>query len=139
MVGAVLVTSALLVGALLVASNAHGALDHTDASLAATRTQLHRTLGRLARARATLASVAGASHSAATVLGSDESQLAAVQGQLTAAQDDQRSQGVNIADLDQCLSGVEVALNQVSLGASGAAGLTLGSVASVCRAAEPTG
>jgi hypothetical protein len=46
---------------------------------------------------------------------------------------------VSISDLDICLSGVEKALNQISLGNRNGAATTLNGASPSCRGAQPSG
>ena len=71
-------------------------------------------------------------------LGIDSSQLSGLDDRLALSQSNVLSQGVRISDLDACLSGVEQALNQISLGNSAGAGSTLSQVGPECTGAEPS-
>ncbi len=133
----VVVLVALATTAVVVGWRAHTGLRHTTTSVVAEQARLHQTLGSLAEARSSLAAVSSQSSVAAASLAADERQLASVQSQLAKAQANEVSQGINIADLDQCLAGVEQALNQVSLGNPAGAATTLHGVATECRSAEP--
>jgi hypothetical protein len=117
----------------------HDRLQRTDASIATTRADLHRTLTEIAGARNRLAKAAQASGAAANALVTASTQLSAVQAQLTAAQTTIRLDGVNIADLDTCLTGVNQALNEISLGNQSGAAAILHQYEGSCQAAEPSG
>ncbi len=118
-----------------VTSRAH--LQRTDAQLAAVRTRLHQTVRRARTAEAGLTAVTGQATSAADLLASETAQLASVQSQLAATEANVFANGVSINNLDTCLSGVEQALNQISLGDQPDAATTLDGVAASCRAAAP--
>jgi hypothetical protein len=133
------VLMAVSVVAVVVGWQAHARLRHTNSSLVAERALVQRTLVSLAEARGSLASVSSQSAAAAATVATEEHQLAGVQTQLANAQANEVSQGVNIADLDQCLAGVEQALNEVSLGNPTGAASTLHAVATDCQSAEPSG
>lgn len=138
-VAGAMVTLALAAVAAGVGWSAHDNLARTDSALAASRFRLDQNLARLARARAALASVSGAGRVEGMQLATAQHQLAVVQSDLAKDQADEVTQGVNISDLDQCLTSVEVALNEVSLGQSAAAATTLQSAGPVCQAAHPAG
>ena len=138
-VAGAMVTLALAAVAAGVGWSAHDNLARTDSALAASRFRLDQNLARLARARAALASVSGAGRVEGMQLATAQHQLAVVQSDLAKDQADEVTQGVNISDLDQCLTSVEVALNEVSLGQSAAAATTLLSAGPVCQAAHPAG
>jgi hypothetical protein len=117
----------------------HARLQRTDTSLAAVRTELHRTLTTVSATKARLATVTGQAGAAGTALAAASNQLTTVQAELASAETGVRLDGVSISELDACLSGVDRALNEISLGdQSGAAG-SLRQVASTCQAAEPSG
>jgi hypothetical protein len=86
-------------------------LQRTDTDLTATRARLHVAV--------------------------DTAQLASVQAQLASTEANVFANGVSINDLDTCLSGVERALNQISLNDQVDAASTLDGVAASCRAAAP--
>lgn len=138
-VAGAMVTLALAAVAAGVGWSAHDNLARSDSALAASRFRLDQNLARLARARAALASVSGAGRVEGMQLATAQHQLAVVQSDLAKDQADEVTQGVNISDLDQCLTSVEVALNEVSLGQSAAAATTLQSAGPVCQAAHPAG
>jgi hypothetical protein len=113
-------------------------LHRTDAAEASTQAQLRHTLDQARRAEATLTAVSAQATSAAQILASETAQLASVQSQLASAEADVFANGVSINDLDLCLSGVERALNQISLDDQAGAAATLDGVASSCRGAAPS-
>ena len=84
-----------------------------------------------------LGSVTAQSAAAARTLATETSQLAAVEAQLAATEANVHADGVSIDDLDTCLSGVEQALNEISIDDQHGAASTLDGVAAPCRAAEP--
>jgi hypothetical protein len=85
-----------------------------------------------------LTAVSAQATSAAQILATETAQLASVQSQLASAEADVFANGVSINDLDLCLSGVERALNQISLDDQAGAAATLDGVASSCRGAAPS-
>lgn len=117
----------------------HHRLQRTDSAIATTRVQLSRTITATVAARGRLAQAARESGAAAGALGAASFQLAAVQAQLTAAQANIRLDGVSIADLDTCLTGVNQALNEISLGDQAGAAALLRQYEGSCQAAEPPG
>ena len=129
----------MLVAAVVAAFAVHARLGRTDGSLASTGAELHRTIAQVAVARKDLAAVSNQSTVAASVLSTESAQLAADQQQLAAAEATIHAKGVSISDLDTCLSGVEKALNQISLGDRGGAATTLGGVSASCQRAQPSG
>ena len=116
-------------------SRAH--LHRTDTQLTAVRARLHQTVGRARVAESALGAVTGQATAAARVLATETQQLASVQSQLAATEANVFANGVSINDLDTCLSGVEQALNEISLGDQHGAATTLNGVAASCRAATP--
>lgn len=131
---ALLVLAALVV----VGAVAHGNLEHTTATLGVERIRLSQSDAQLNAARHRLAAVESQSDTAGRALSAASSRLATAQSQLARAQADVSTQGVSISNLDTCLAGVEKALNQLALADQPGAVATLQSVASNCRAAEPT-
>jgi hypothetical protein len=71
------------------------------------------------------------------MLDTESSELAIDQSHLSAAEADITTKGVNISDLNTCLSGVQQALNEISLGDRPAAVTSLDRVGPTCQAAEP--
>jgi hypothetical protein len=129
----------VLVSAVGAAFELHSQLGRTNRSLTSTRAELRRTLEQVATTSGALASIAGQSTAAGQSLEMETAQLGADQQQLAAAEANIHANGVSIADLDTCLSGVERALNQISLGNKSGAAATLNGVASSCRNAQPSG
>jgi hypothetical protein len=127
----------LLAVAVSVAFGARARLHLTDTQLTATRARLARTVTRAHRAETALGSVTAQSTAAARTLATETSQLASVEAQLAATEANVFADGVSIDDLDTCLSGVEQALNEISLDDQHGAASTLDGVAASCRAAEP--
>ncbi len=129
----------VLAAALVTAVDLHAQLGRTNGSLTSTRAELHRTIGQVAVAREELATVSDQSNAAARTLETETVQLAADQQQLSDAEASIHAKGVSISDLVTCLSGVERALNQISLGNQSGAATTLNGVSSSCRSARPSG
>lgn len=130
----------LIVLAAVVASViSHSTLQRTDASIAELHVQLHRTSVQIGRARTRLAQAEQEAGAAASALASASDQLGKVQAQLASAQSNIQIDGVNIANLDTCLSGVNQALNEISLGDQSGASAILDRYAGNCQAAEPSG
>ena len=118
---------------------AHGALSRTDAALQVEQARLQQADRTLLAVHRELIRTDGLADDAARTLTAETAQLTSVRAELTAAEADQFDNGVSIADLTTCLSGVQQALNQISLGDAGGAAASLNGVASTCRAAEPSG
>jgi septal ring factor EnvC (AmiA/AmiB activator) len=136
---AALIAGLLVLAALVVlGAVAHGDLEHTAGTLAVERTRLAQSQSQLSAARHRLAAVQSQSDTAGRALSAASTRLATAQSQLARAQADVSTQGVSISNLDTCLAGVEKALNQIALADQPGAVATLQSVASNCRAAEPT-
>jgi septal ring factor EnvC (AmiA/AmiB activator) len=129
---------ALLAAALAAGVGAHAQLDRTNAELTVVRARLHLTVDRAHRAQAGLAAVTAQSTDAARTLATETSQLASVEAQLASTESNVFANGVSINNLNACLSGVEQALNQISLNDQQGAAATLNGVAASCRASEPT-
>jgi hypothetical protein len=127
----------VLAVAVSVAFGARGRLHGTDSQLVATRARLARTVTRAHRAEVALGVVTAQSTAAAHTLATETSQLASVEAQLAATEANVSADGVSINNLDACLSGVEQALNEISIDDQHGAASTLGGVAASCRAAEP--
>jgi len=137
---AVYAAVAVLLGVgLAVAFRTHDQLRRTDDRLSAEQTLLHRTVVRAHRAEAELGTVSGQATDAGRTLATETSQLATAEAQLASTEANVFTNGVSINNLDACLSGVEQALNLISLADQQAAASTLDSVAASCRAAEPEG
>ena len=134
-----LVAGLLLLAALVVVGVvAHRDLEHTADTLAVERARLAQSQSQLSAARHRLAAVQSQSATAGRALSTASARLATAQSQLARAQADVSTQGVSISNLDTCLAGVEKALNQIALADQTGAAATLQSVASNCRAAEPS-
>jgi hypothetical protein len=126
-----------MVAATWVATDATTQLHRTDAALATEQARVQRTVARVHATEVALHKVSVQSAAAARTLTTESSQLAADESHLTTAEADVTANGVNISDLDACLSGVQQALNEISLGDRPAAEASLDGVAATCRAAEP--
>jgi hypothetical protein len=129
----VVLAAAVAVG---ISNRAH--LHRTDAEVATTRAQLRHALVEAHRAESTLAAVSAQAATAAHVLATETAQLTSVQSQLASTESDVFANGISINDLDVCLSGVERALNQISLDDQNGAAATLDGVAESCRGAAPS-
>ncbi|HEY5097306.1 MAG TPA: hypothetical protein VII46_04625, partial [Acidimicrobiales bacterium] len=114
----------VLAVALSVAFGARSRLHGTDTQLVATRSRLAGTVARAHRAEAALGVVSAQSAAAGRTLAVETSQLASVQAQLATTEANVSADGVSITNLDTCLSGVEQALNQISIGDQGGAAST---------------
>ena len=133
------VGAVMLVAATVVGINAHAQLNRTHSSVASTRAELRHAQTLVAETKAELTKVSGQAATSRRALASASAQLSAAQAKLAADQVDVFSKGVSISQLDTCVSGVEQALNQISLGDPTGAATTLNGVAANCRAAEPSG
>jgi hypothetical protein len=127
-----------LAGLIAYGVHVHTQQQQADRSLASARAQLHDDVVRLGGARIELAGLATRSAAAGATLAGTEGQLESLQNNLSRAEANEFFSGVNIADLDQCLAGVERALNQISLSDPTGAASTLAGVSAVCSSAEPT-
>jgi hypothetical protein len=131
--------SLILIAAVAKGIEGHNRLQRTNASITAMRTEWHRTLTEVSTARAHLNQATSESDAAGTALAAASDQLTAVGAQLASAQAGVRVDGVNISELDACLSGVDRALNEVSLGDQADAAASLRQVSTSCQQAEPSG
>ena len=136
------VTLAALVIALLVGVTVglvtHASLDSANGRLDVARAELQHSHNYQKAAVVRLHALSDAAAAEAFELGIDSSQLSGLDDRLALSQSNVLSQGVRISDLDACLSGVEQALNQISLGNSAGAGSTLSQVGPECTGAEPS-
>jgi hypothetical protein len=128
----------VLAGLIAYGVHVHTQQQQADRSLASARALLHSDGVRLSRARIELAGLATRSAAAGATLAGTEGQLQSLQNDLSRAEANEFFSGVNIADLDQCLAGVERALNQISLSDPTGAASTLAGVSTVCSSSEPT-
>ncbi len=128
---------ALLVG-VTVGLVTHASLDGANGRLTAARAGLLGSQEYQKAAVARLHTLSDAAAAEAFELGIDSSQLSGLDDQLALSQSNVLSQGIRISDLDACLSGVEQALNQISLGNAAGAGSTLSQVGPDCNGAEPS-
>ncbi len=131
--------SLLLVAAVVVSVLSHNTLQRTDTSIAEMHAQLQRTAVQIAHARTRLAQARQEAGTAAASLASASDELGKAQAALASMQSNINVDGVNIANLDACLSGVNQALNEVSLGDQSGASALLDQYAGDCQAAEPSG
>ena len=127
----------VLAAGVAMGASSRAQLHRTDAELTAVRARLHQTVGRARQAESRLAAVTAQATSAAHLLSTETAQLASVQSQLASTEANVFANGVSINNLDTCLSGVEQALNEISLGDQHDAATTLNGVAASCRAATP--
>jgi hypothetical protein len=127
----------LMVAAVWVTADTSARLHRTDVELAAIRTRVQHTVARIHVTRVALHKVSVQSAAAARMLDTESSALATDQSHLSAAEADVTTNGVNISDLNTCLSGVQQALNEISLGDRPAAVTSLDRVGPTCRSAEP--
>jgi len=123
--------------AVAVGATSRAQLHRTDTQLTAVRARLHQTVGRARAADTALHAVSAQANGAARLLVTETDQLASVQSQLASTEANVFANGVSINNLDTCLSGVEQALNEISLGDQHDAATTLNGVAASCRAATP--
>ncbi len=128
---------ALMVAAGWVAADVTTQLHRTDATMASVQARVQQTVARVHATQVALHKVSAQSAAAARTLTTETSQLAADESHLSTTEADLTANGVNISDLDACLSGVQQALNEISLGDRSAAEASLDGVAATCRAAEP--
>lgn len=128
---------ALIVG-VAVGLVTHASLDGANGRLNTARAGLLHSQDYQKAAALRLRALSDAATGEAFVLGIDTSQLSGLDDQLGLSQANVLSQGIRISDLDACLSGVEQALNQISLGNAAGAGSTLSQVGPECNGAEPS-
>jgi hypothetical protein len=129
--------TALLVG-VAVGLVTHASLDGANGQLDAARAGLLHSQDDQQAAALRLRALSDAATADAFALGIDTNQLSGLDNQLALSHANVVSQGVRISDLNACLSGVEQALNQISLGDAVGAGNTLSQVGPECTAAEPS-
>jgi septal ring factor EnvC (AmiA/AmiB activator) len=129
---------ALATGCLLVVSDvrARTEIRTTDVSLATVDHQLNGVRSELARARRRLAAAESRAAPVTRSFDAAQSTLAATQKSLSAAVAGVHSQGVDLGALNRCLSGVEQALNQISVGQTSAGLATLRTTSSFCAALD---
>jgi hypothetical protein len=128
----------LLAGAVGAGIASLSTLHSTEASLASVRSGLQRATTNLDGTRSELSTVTAQSRSAAVALAAESAQLETEQHQLASAEADVSAKGVNISDLDSCVSSVEQALNQIALGDRAGASATITGASATCLAAEPS-
>jgi len=116
----------------------HASLDGANGRLNVARGGLLHSQDYQKAAVVRLHALSDAADAEAFELGIDSSQLSGLDDQLALSQSNVLSQGIRISDLDACLSGVEQALNQISLGNAAGAGNTLSQVGPECSGAEPS-
>jgi chromosome segregation ATPase len=107
----------------------------TRSSLTATQRQNDAVLADLAAVRQRLQAVDGQATRDTKALATDTAQLEAVQAALGHAQDNVTLQGSAISTLQSCLSGVEQALNALSVGDQSSAIAALRAVSADCQMA----
>ncbi len=116
----------------------HASLDGANGRLDTASAALLQSQDYQKAAGLRLHTLSDAAAAEAFELGIDTSKLSGLDDQLALSQYNVRSQGIRISDLDACLSGVEQALNQISLGNAAGAGSTLSQVGPECNGAEPS-
>jgi chromosome segregation ATPase len=109
--------------------------DRTHGSLTLTRHDIGVVRADLTSVRRDLRAVDHQAHQSATALSSDTAQLHQVQTALTQAEANVSNQGSDISALQSCLSGVEQALNALSVGDEQTAVDALTAVSSSCKSA----
>ena len=114
----------------------HVRLANTRTSLTAAHVELRRTIEHLDATRRSLSVVEDQSSTAGQALAAAAIRLSNDQAALARADASVFVNGIDIADLNSCLSGVERALNQLGVGDSGGAVTTLGSVSVPCQRVE---
>lgn len=134
--GAAVLALALATGCLLVVSDVQGRTEirTTDVSLATVDHQLKGVQSELAGVRHRLAAADSGAATVTRSFDAAQSQLATTQKSLSAAEAGLHSQGVNLAALNNCLSGVEQALNEISVGQTSGGLATLRAASSACSA-----
>jgi hypothetical protein len=135
-VAAWLVGATLLVAAALFGLVAQGRLHHTDQVEATARASLHHSRLVAAAEHGSWAEVSSAAARRGRTLAAAQGQLSALRFQLSEAQASAFFGGINIADLDQCLAGVEQSLNELSLSDPEGAVASLTAVSPQCNATE---
>jgi len=104
-------------------------LSHASRTLSSVRSELATTERQLTSARIESAAVA-------SFLTNTNASLSSTQKSITTDESGLFYQGVNLNALNGCLSGVEQALNQLSVGEASGALASLGSVSSDCKTAD---
>ncbi len=132
----VLVAAALVIGLALLGTDLVGqdGLSRSDGQVAVTTARLHQVQRQVARSQADLDAASSDRRRVADALAGTRATLGSVQRSLTVAERDRFILGVNAGTLNNCLSGVEQALNRLSVGDSAGAVATLTSVSSSCHA-----
>jgi uncharacterized protein HemX len=133
----VILLLALVIG-IAVGLVTHASLDGANGRLDAARAGLLHSQDYQKAAALRLRALSDAATADAFALGIDTNQLSGLDNQLVLSHTNVVSQGVRISDLDACLSGVEQALNQISLGDAAGAGNSLSQVGPECTGAEPS-
>jgi hypothetical protein len=116
-----------------VAANGRFALAHHQ--LDVTRGELAAMVTVLASLRHELTTVDDQVQQTGSDVASDTSQLESVRADLVSAQDHVTQQGQSIVSLQACLSGVEQALNALSVGDQGSTIAALDTSATSCQSA----
>ena len=112
------------------------ALRRSNATLAEVRTHTHQVLVRLATTRLELAVDRTTQSAAQAALAEVDVQLTSTDSQLSATNSQLTQETAYVDELNSCLSGVEQALNAISVGDTPHAVAALDAVHTVCRQAQ---
>jgi len=134
--GAGLLTVTVLVGWGL---HARAEAAGTNRAASSVRSQVHRTLDRLRATEGQRSAIAVHLRTAGTTLSFETALLRAEQSDLSRDQSAISAQGVNISELETCLTGVQETLNEISLDDDTDALSSLEAVIPACNAAGPAG
>ncbi len=134
--GAGLLTVTVLVGWGL---HARAEAAGTNRATSSVRSQVHRTLDRLRATEGQRSAIAVHLRTAGTTLSFETALLRAEQSDLSRDQSAISAQGVNISELETCLTGVQETLNEISLDDDTDALSSLEAVIPACNAAGPAG
>ena len=132
-VGLVLVAVPVLT---LLGFQSHSRFERAQRSIGVIRAELHRATADLAQLRSERASVTTQADATGASLTEVSDQLSTVQSELTKDESSLFVQGVSIAALNNCLGGVQDALNLIALGNSNGAVTALNEVSSSCKLVE---
>jgi chromosome segregation ATPase len=103
--------------------------------LGVTRTHVKAVVAEMSTLRRDLQTVNGRIDQSTTALAQDKTQLRGVEAALSKSQADMARQGSSITDLQNCLGGVEEALNALSVGDQASAVAALNAVSASCNEA----
>jgi hypothetical protein len=132
-------TLALVAAAVLAATglSLRAVDDGATATLRAEDAAVHRAVGQELVAEVDLSTARAQRDQATAVLGHETALLGAAESELAGERSTLSTQGVDIAELSTCLTGVQEALNAVSLGDVPDAVTALQGVGAACRNAAP--